>query len=57
MGGWKTWTSAIAIGILGIVDIAGSVTGDDAGGIETGIAKILAALGLVGIGHKVEKNR
>ena len=36
--------------ILGIVDIF-------EGNVETGITKIVAALGMVGIGHKVDKQK
>lgn len=50
MGGWKTWIAAIALAALGVVDV---VNGD----LETGVAKISAALGMVGLGHKIEKNK
>jgi len=50
MKGYKTWAAAIGMAILGIVDIID-------GQAETGITKIVAALGLVGIGHKVEKQK
>lgn len=50
MGGWKTWVSAIALAALGVVDI---VSGD----YEAGAAKVSAAFGLVGLGHKIEKTK
>ena len=48
MKGWKTWLAAIGTGALGVYEIK-------AGNTEGGIMKILGALALVGIGHKVEK--
>jgi len=50
MGGWKTWTAAGAFFLLGAVDVAN-------GDIEAGLAKITFALGLIGIGHKIEKSK
>ena len=50
MGGWKTWAAVAGLALLAMVDAA---NGDfDAAG-----AKIMAALGLVGLGHKIEKNK
>ena len=49
MGGWKTWAAAIGIGILGIVDIFGN------GDVEAGVQKLVEALALVGVAHKIEK--
>lgn len=48
MHGWKTWAAVIGTALLGIVDIVN-------GQVETGITKIVAALALLGIGHKIEK--
>ncbi len=48
MGGWKTWLSVIGLAALGIVDIY-------SGNTESGMAKLAAALGALGIGHKIEK--
>ena len=48
MKGWKTWASVAGLVILGVVDI---VNGDTPAGMQ----KIIGALGLIGIGHKVEK--
>jgi len=50
MKGWKTWMAVAGMVILGIVDILN-------GAAESGITKIVGALGLVGIGHKVEKQK
>lgn len=58
MGGWKTWTAA------GLAAVLGLISGLEAGGVLPAgtrdiaiavIGPIAAALGLVGIGHKVEK--
>ena len=49
MGGWKTWVAAIATAALGILDVID-------GNPETGVQKIVAAIALVGIGHKIEKS-
>ena len=48
MGGWKTWTAAIAIALFAVVD-AGNGDYDAAG------TKLAASLGLLGLGHKIEK--
>ncbi len=48
MKGWKTWAAALAMAVLGALDIK---QGDMAGGAQ----KIAAGLALVGIGHKIEK--
>lgn len=50
MGGWKTWVAVAGMVLLAVVDAA---NGDfDAAG-----SKVMAALGLVGLGHKIEKSR
>ncbi len=49
MSGWKTWAAAGAMCVLAIVDIAN-------GDMASGMTKATAALGMVGIGHKIEKN-
>ena len=49
MGGWKTWVAAAATAALGILDVID-------GRPETGVQKIVAAVALIGIGHKIEKN-
>jgi hypothetical protein len=48
MNGWKTYASAAALAVLGIVEI---VNGDTMSGAQ----KIIGALALVGIGHKLDK--
>lgn len=50
MKGWKTWLAAACMTGLGVVTAAN-------GDIETGIQQIVAALALVGIGHKLEKSK
>lgn len=48
MKGWKTWLAAGATAALGIVSLAN-------GEAETGMQQLVLALGMVGIGHKIEK--
>jgi uncharacterized membrane protein YiaA len=48
MRGWKTWVAAIGTIALGVYEI----TEDK---IEMGLGHIAMGLGLIGIGHKVEK--
>lgn len=48
MKGWKTWVPAIGTIALGVYEI----TQDQ---LEQGIGHITMGLGLIGIGHKVEK--
>lgn len=48
LGGWKTWLAALGLGLLGAVDLA-------EGDIEAALTKLSAALGLIGIGHKIQK--
>lgn len=49
MKGFKTWLSAIGMAALGIYQIT-------EGQLETGIQTVLAAVALVGLGHKLEKS-
>lgn len=49
MSGWKTWLAAACTAGLGVVNL---MSGDTA----TGMQQLTAALALVGIGHKIEKN-
>lgn len=48
MNGWKTYAAAAGMGALGIVAIAN-------GDVEAGIQQLVAALALVGLGHKIDK--
>lgn len=48
MKGWKTWVGAIGMAIVGIYEIS-------EGQVESGVGKIALGLGLIGVGHKVEK--
>jgi len=48
MKGWKTWLAAACTAGLGVVSIYNGDT-------ESGMQQIIAALALVGIGHKIEK--
>lgn len=49
MSGWKTWLAVIATAALGVVSIANGDT-------DTGIQQIVVAFGMLGLGHKIEKN-
>ena len=49
MKGWKTWLAAACTAGLGVVNI---VNGDT----EAGTQQLIAALAIVGLGHKIEKN-
>jgi len=49
MKGWKTWVAALCTAGLGIMTILG---GDTIGGLQ----QIVAALALVGLGHKLDKS-
>ncbi len=48
MKGWKTWIAAACTAGLGVVSIA-------SGDTEAGMQQIVLALGLIGLGHKIEK--
>lgn len=57
MGGWKTWVAAIGLMLTGLGMIAAGVAADplNPDQIWEGILLILAGLGMIGIGHKIEK--
>lgn len=48
MKGWKTWLAAACTAGLGLVSIYN-------GEAESGLQQIVLALGMVGLGHKIEK--
>jgi hypothetical protein len=48
MGGWKTWASALGLFAIGVFEIV-------EGNTESGAGRIVLALGLIGIGAKIEK--
>lgn len=50
MGGWKTWAAAIGLCVLGVYEIA-------LGDTDSGLGRIIMGVGLVGLGHKIEKNQ
>ena len=49
MKGWKTWAGAAIIGAGAILEYMGH------GGVADALIMLGAALGLVGLGHKIEK--
>lgn len=58
MQGWKTWAAGIALILSGLGSILGSFDWDTfsfGDGLNAGILMIGNGLGLIGIGHKVEK--
>jgi hypothetical protein len=59
MTGWKTWAAGIGSIVSGVGMIIVAVSSDPINGelITSGIALIIAGLGLLGIGHKIEKSR
>jgi len=58
MGGWKTWVAAIGLIFLGIGLIVLGLFAKDLKEVlfGLGVQAILFGFGLIGIGHKVEKN-
>ena len=58
MRGWKTWAAAVGAFATGVSMVASGLTADvmDVNQIWAGILTCAGALGLVGIGHKLEKN-
>lgn len=57
MKGWKTWVSAIGTFCTGIAMLVSGLVGDvvDPDKVYQGILICAGALGIVGIGHKIEK--
>ncbi len=58
MGGWVTWTSAIAMFFTGVGTVLASIDFETftlKEGFNQGVAMIVMAGGMVGIGRKVEK--
>ena len=53
MGGYKTWTAAIGYGVLEVAKLVWPQYGD---GLEAAQQALLVPLGIVGLGHKIEKN-
>jgi len=49
MRGWKTWAAAVGAIVLGIYEVVDGQT-------ESGAGHIVFGCGLIGLGHKIEKN-
>lgn len=49
MQGWKTWLAVLGFWIIGIVYFIQGAT-------EEGVKYILTGIGVLGIGHKIEKS-
>lgn len=58
MGGWKTWAAAGGLCLLGLALIGMGLLATELRAVlfALGLQAILFGFGLVGIGHKVEKN-
>lgn len=59
MGGWKTWVAGIGTICTGLGMIAAGVTAEpmDLDLIVKGVTTVMAGLAIIGIGHKIEKNK
>ena len=59
MKGWKTWVAAIGAFCAGAAMVAAGMTSEpvDTEKVYQGIMACIAAFGLVGIGHKIEKSK
>lgn len=56
MKGWKTWAAALALILPGAGMILGGLANDfDLAAIKEGAILIGGGLGMIGIGHKIEK--
>ena len=58
MGGWKTWAAAGSLCLLGLALIGMGLVATELKEVlfGLGLQAILFGFGLIGIGHKVEKN-
>jgi len=58
MSGWKTWAAGIGTILTGLGAIGAAVAKDglDFSAIQAGALTVLAGLGVLGIGHKIEKS-
>lgn len=59
MSGWKTWAATIVAVCAGVTRVCQSLLAEpfDANAFYEGLIALAGALGLVGIGHKIEKNK
>lgn len=59
MKGWKTWLAALGMFATGVGLAVSAILSDPIDGqkLTEGITLMAGALGLVGIGHKIEKHR
>lgn len=60
MGGWKTWAGALAVGAIAAaqgLEAAGIIPPGTANTVSIVLGSIGGALGLVGLGHKLEKGQ
>jgi hypothetical protein len=59
MTGWKTWAAAIGTMATGVSMVAAGIAAEaiDPDQVWTGILTFMGGLAMVGIGHKIEKNK
>lgn len=57
MSGWKTWAAGIGAILGGAALVLKGIAGDslDFESIKQGVAAIIAGLGVLGVGHKVDR--
>lgn len=57
MGGWKVWAAALGLAATGLGMVISGLLAEviDAEKIKEGVLMIIAAVGMIGIGHKIEK--
>ena len=57
MKGWKTWAAGLGAMLGGAALVLKGVASDslDFQSIKEGVAAIIAGLGVIGIGHKIER--
>ena len=55
MSGWKTWAAGIGMILSGIAGLLVGFSGDGEINLEANLALITGGLGLIGVGHKIDK--
>ncbi len=55
MGGWKTWTGALGLIFTGLGLIFTDISNASTDHLAAGLLSIFGGLGMIGLGHKIEK--